>query len=72
MDDELAQELEANRHFQAFGASKFFELAVRFFLKCKAKYGIDIHDEYAYRVPRVREEFEQEMKLWEDQLGSPA
>lgn len=33
--DELAQELEADRHFQALGASKFFELAVKFYLKCK-------------------------------------
>jgi hypothetical protein len=71
VDDELAQELEADSHIQAFGASKFFELAIRFYLKCKVNYDLDKQYERAYSDPRVREEFEREMKLWESAQAWP-
>ncbi len=69
VDDDMAQELEANPLFQAVGASKFFEIAVRFCLKCKTKYDINVCSDDADGDPRVREEFEQEMKIWEGQLA---
>jgi hypothetical protein len=63
VDDDVAQKFEADRLFQKVGASKFFEIAVRFYLKCKTKYDIDFFSDAAYSDPRVREEFEQDMNI---------
>jgi len=67
IDDALFDAITNDKQIQAMGISEFFCRAAKFFLKLKTEYGIDIQFERAYGDPRVREEFDREMKEWIDE-----
>jgi hypothetical protein len=67
VDDELLDVIAQNKEAQAIGISAFLCKAAKFFLKCKIEYEIDAQYERAYSDPRVREEFDREMKEWIDE-----
>jgi len=67
VDDELFGAITNDKQIQAMGISALFCRAAKFFLKLKTEYGIDVQFEQAYSDPRVREEFDREMKEWVDE-----
>ncbi|MCI0697797.1 hypothetical protein L0337_38090 [candidate division KSB1 bacterium] len=64
VDEELLAAIAKDKDFRAMEVSEFFRKAAKFFLKCKIEYEIDVQYKRAYSDPRIREEFDREMKEW--------
>jgi diketogulonate reductase-like aldo/keto reductase len=64
VDDELLDALAKDEKVQAIGVSEFFRATVKSFLKWKVEREIDKQYERVYSDPRVREEFDREVKEW--------
>jgi hypothetical protein len=67
VDDELFNTITKDREVQALGISEFFRTTAKAFLKWKAEREIDQQYERVYGDPRVRKDFEREVKEWIDE-----
>jgi hypothetical protein len=64
IDEELLNSIAKDKELQAMDISEVFRVATKFFLKWKAQYEIEKQFRRTYSDPRVREEFDREMKEW--------
>lgn len=64
VDDELLDALAKDEKIQAMGISEFFRATAKSFIRWKAEREIDKQYERVYGDPRVREEFDREVKEW--------
>jgi hypothetical protein len=67
VDDELFDAIVKDKEVQALGISEFFRTTAKSFLKWRAEREIDRQYERVYSDPRVREDFEREVKEWIDE-----
>ncbi len=67
VDEQMLDTIAEDEDLRAMEVPEAFLRAMRFLLKLKKQRTIDKQIEKAYSDPRVREEFDREMKEWEDE-----
>ncbi|NUM76761.1 hypothetical protein HUU40_20555 [candidate division KSB1 bacterium] len=67
VDDALLEAMSKYKEWQAIDTSEFLLRSAKFLIKLREEHEIDAQIERAYSDPRVRDEFDREMKEWEDE-----
>lgn len=67
VDDALLEAMTKYKEWQAIEISEFLLRSAKFLIKLREQCEIDAQIERAYSDPRAREEFDREMKEWENE-----
>ncbi len=67
VDEQMLNSIAEHDDLRALEVPEVFLRAMKFLLRLKKQRIIDAQIERAYSDPRVREEFDREMKEWEDE-----